>query len=112
MNKQLAGNCSFLRRENDTLFFRLDNRAESYLTRDREQTLAGALSDHFGEKLKISIEIGKPEKETPVQVEQRREVEEIDAARAGLEADPNVKALKDMFGAELVPDSVEPLSDK
>ena len=42
----------------------------------------------------------------------RRESEELDAARAGLEADPNVQALKDMFGAELVADSVAPLQDK
>ena len=36
----------------------------------------------------------------------------LEAARVGLEADPNVKALKDMFGAELVADSVEPISSK
>ncbi len=112
VNKQLAGNCAFLRRDGDTLFFSLDGRAESYLTRDREQKLASALSKYFGEALKVSIAVGAVEKETPVQVEKRKEVEEIDAARAGLEADPNVKALKDMFGAELVPDSVEPLSNK
>ena len=112
VSKQLASNCAYLRREGDTLYFKLDGRAESYLTRDREQKLASALSTHFGEKLKVSIEVGKVDKETPVQVEKRREVEEIDAARAGLEADPNVKALKDMFGAELVADSVERLPNK
>lgn len=112
VNKQLAGNCAFLHRDGDTLFFSLDGRAESYLTRDREQKLASALSEFFGEPLKVNIAVGAVEKETPAQVEKRKEVEEIDAARAGLEADPNVKALKDMFGAELVPDSVEPLSNK
>ncbi|MDH3439548.1 MAG: hypothetical protein OEM63_02260, partial [Gammaproteobacteria bacterium] len=112
VSRQLAGNCAFLRREGDTLHFSLDSRSESYLTQEREQNLAAALSDHFGEQLKVEISIGEVEKETPVQVEKRMEVEEIDAARAGLEADPNVRALKDMFGAELVADSVEPLSNK
>ena len=112
VSKQLASNCAYLRREGGTVYFKLDGRAESYLTRDREQKLASALSTHFGENLKVSIAVGEVVKETPVQVEKRREVEEIDAARAGLEADPNVKALKDMFGAELVPDSVEPLPNK
>jgi len=46
-----------------------------------------------------------------VQKEARQESEAIDDARAGLEADPNVKALKDMFGAELVADSVEPITN-
>jgi DNA polymerase-3 subunit gamma/tau len=74
--------------------------------------LAKALSKYFDENLKVEINVGPAEEETPVQVEKRKVVEELDAARAGLEADPNVKALKDMFGAELVPDSVEPRSGK
>lgn len=112
VSRQLASNCAYLRREGDTVYLSLDSRSESYLTREREQKLAAALSNYFGEKLKVDIAVGEVEKETPVQTEKRMEVEEIDAARAGLEADPNVRALKDMFGAELVADSVEPLSDK
>ena len=33
----------------------------------------------------------------------------IVAARKSLESDPNVQALKNMFGAELQADSIEPL---
>ena len=112
LNRQLASNCAYLRREGDTVFFTLDSRSESYLTRTRQEALTSALSDYFGERLKVDIAIGEAEEETPVQAEKRKELEQIDAARAGLEADPNVKALKDMFGAELVADSVEPLNDK
>ena len=36
--------------------------------------------------------------------------ERIEAAKATLEADPNVKALKDMFGAEINADSIELLN--
>ena len=35
-----------------------------------------------------------------------------EAARASIEADPNVKALQDMFGAELNQDSIEPLKNQ
>ena len=45
--------------------------------------------------------------ETPVQEESRMADERMEAARQSLEADPNVKALKDMFGAELKTDSIE-----
>jgi len=111
-NKQLASNCAFLRREQNTVFLSLDGRSESYLTRSRQAALAEALSTLFAEELKVDIAIGKAEAETPIQKEAREEVEELDAARAGLEADPNVRALKDMFGAELIADSVEPISSK
>jgi len=106
---QLAVNCAYLKRAGDTLYFTLDSRAESYLTRERQETMAAALSEHFGESLKVNVAVGEAELETPVQVEKRKEVEGLDEARAGLEADPNVQALKDMFGAELVADSVKPL---
>ena len=112
LNKQLASNCAYERREGNVVHFSLDRRAESYLTRSRQEAVAAALAAYFGEPLKVEIQIGEAEAETPVQVAERREIEEMDAARAGLEADPNVKALKDMFGAELVQDSVEPLGDK
>jgi len=112
LNKQLARNCAFLRRENNTIYLSLDNRSESYLTRSRQSALAASLSAHYGEELKVDIAIGAAEAETPTQLEARHESEELEAARVGLEADPNVKALKDMFGAELVADSVEPLSNK
>ena len=113
-NKQLASNCAYLRRELSTVFLSLDSRSESYLTRPRQAALSEALSTHFGEDLKVDIAIaaGAAEVETPTQMEARQETEELEAARVGLEADPNVKALKDMFGAELVPESVEPLSSK
>jgi DNA polymerase-3 subunit gamma/tau len=111
-NKQLASNCAYLRREDRTVFLSLDSRSESYLTRSRQAALAKALSSYFGEDLSVDIVVGIAEVETPTQMEARQETEALDAARIGLEADPNVQALKDMFGAELVPDSVEPLSSR
>jgi DNA polymerase-3 subunit gamma/tau len=110
LNRQLASNCAFLRRDGQTIFLALDHRSESFLTRDRHQALAKALGTHFDEALKLDITVGPPEKETPVQEEIRKEDELHAAARRGLEADPNIAALKDLFGAELVADSVEPLA--
>jgi len=112
LNKQLASNCAYLRREGSNVFLSLDSRSESYLTGPRQVALAEALSAHFGEKLKVDITVGSAKAETPTQLEARQETEDLEAARVGLEADPNVKALKDMFGAELVADSVEPISSK
>ena len=111
-NRLLAANCAFLRRERNIVYLALDGRSDSLLTRARLDALAEALCRHYGEKLRVEIEVGKTQRETPVQKEKRLEAEEREAARAGLEADPNVRALKDMFGAELVPDSVELLQDK
>ena len=107
--RMLAGNCALDRREGDTVHFSLDPRSESMLTRQRKEALAAALSKHFGERLAVEIRIAETPPETPHEQENRVADERLVAARESLEADPNVQALKNMFGAELKADSIEPL---
>jgi DNA polymerase-3 subunit gamma/tau len=112
-SKLLAANCVYLRRETNTIFLGLDRRSESLLTRPRQQTIADALSEKFGEKLTVDIAIGDESAgETPMQARARENDEKLEAARASLESDPTVKALRDMFGAEIKPDSVEPIDEQ
>ncbi len=106
----LAGNCAYLRRDGATVHLSLDRRFESTLSKSRQSALADALTALFGEQLRVEIAIGRTESETPMQKKVRLGDEQLGAARASLEADPNVQALRDMFGAELNPDSVEVLS--
>ena len=104
----LAGSCALLRRENNTVFFSLDPGSESYLTRQRKEALARRMSEYFGEPLAVDISIGVVEEvESPMRAENREADEQFAAERAKLEADPNVQALKDMFGAELNPASIK-----
>jgi DNA polymerase-3 subunit gamma/tau len=105
--RMLASNCALLRREGGMVYLSIDPRSESLLTRSRKQALAEALSKHFGEPLSVDISIGEAEAETPVQQESRLADERMEAARVRLESDPNVQAMKDMFGAELKTDSIE-----
>jgi len=114
--RMLAGNCALERRSGNTVFFSLDPRSESLLTRPRKEAIAQALSKHFGEELEVDISVAEPSAETPHQAQTRIADERIDAARAALESDPNVQTLKNMFGAELKTESIElinpPQSDR
>ena len=107
----LASNCAFLRREGNTVHLGLDRRSESLLTAQRKDALATSLSQHFGERLgvKIAVEaaVGAETPETPVQEESRMADERMEAERQKLEADPNVQAMKDIFGAEIKTESIE-----
>jgi DNA polymerase-3 subunit gamma/tau len=107
----LASNCAFLRREGDTVHLGLDPRSESLLTKQRKDALATSLSRHFGERLgvKIAVEaaVGAETPETPVQEESRMADERMEAERQKLEADPNVQAMKDIFGAEIKTGSIQ-----
>ena len=103
----LAGNCALTGRKGNTVMLTLDPRSESMLTKPRRDALGAALSRHFSESLTLEIKIGEAVEETPLQEESRLADERIEAARASLESDPNVQALKNMFGAELKTDSIE-----
>ena len=112
--RMLADNCAYLERVGGTIRLSLDSRSESTLTSARQKALAEALSKRFGEKLKVDIALDAhrdtPEKETRVERTSRENDERRAAARASLETDPNVKAMQDMFGAELKVDSIEPIT--
>ena len=103
----LASNCTYVRRDGNTIQLGLDPRSESLLTRKRKDALARSLSDYFGETLSVDVGLGTAAGETPVQVETRLADERLEAARRSLEADPNVQALKNMFGAEIKADTIE-----
>lgn len=103
----LASNCAYLRRDGDTVHLGLDPRSDSLLTKQRKDALASRLSEHFGESLSVDIALGAETEETPVQQESRMADERMEQARQTLEADPNVQAMKDMFGAEMKADTIE-----
>jgi DNA polymerase-3 subunit gamma/tau len=106
----LASNCAFIRREGNTVYLGLDPRSESMLTTQRKSLIGQKLTDRFGEELAVDITIGSAVDETPVQQESRMADEKLEEARQTLEADPNVQTLKNMFGAELKPDTIEIIS--
>lgn len=106
-NKLLASNCAYSHRENGTLHLMLDSRSESLLTGARKKAVEAAIADRLGENLRIVISISDLEPDTPLREEARQVNEKIEAARASLEADPNVRALQDLFGAQLNPESIE-----
>ena len=93
------------------LHLSLDARSESLLTSSRKNVLAKALTSHFDEKLTLEItlqeSVVEPEVATPHQDEIREKDARLEAARQSLESDAGVHALKDMFGAEMKPESVE-----
>ncbi len=87
----------------------LDPRKQAMKTPGPVDKLTQGLSKYFGEPIRIEFENAVAGLETPAQAEQRAVVEEFDSARQSLESDPAVRAMRDTFGATLLPDSVRPI---
>ena len=106
--RQLAGHCQLLSREGDHFRFLLDERAGTLHTRQLEDRFLQALRAAVGEAATLEIERGGAG-DTPARREEQARDERQELARAALERDPNVKALRERFGAVLQPDSVKPV---
>ena len=108
MPRQLADNCVLLGRDGATLRLALDPRRTALQTRAIEDKLAQALSRHFGNPVRLEIEVRGTEAETPARAIERQQAERRAQARAAFEADATVDAFRQRFGASVVADSVRP----
>ena len=77
-------------------------------TQKAEQRLQEALTEFFGEKIRLVITVGNGETESPAQKQNRKKDERFRETEKTLSSDPEVRALQETFGAEIVPGSIQP----
>ena len=107
--RQLACNCSLAGREGNRIRLLLDRRCAHYRTPQTEATLSQALARQLGAPVQLDIELADTVMDTPARQSARAAEERVEAARVELENDATVRALKERFGATLLPDSIKPL---
>ncbi|HEX7029055.1 MAG TPA: DNA polymerase III subunit gamma/tau [Gammaproteobacteria bacterium] len=112
VTQQLALNCAYEKREGDTLHVTLAPQHAQMLSDKLVERIETALERFYREKLKLKVHVGELAAETPAQRESRRQSARQQAAADSIERDPNVKAMQEMFGASLDPESVRPLERK
>ncbi len=106
--RQLAANCQLLERDGNRFRFLLDESAQALHTRQQVERFAQALGKAVGAAVDIEIEQGGTD-DTPARREAQARDVRLEQARAALERDPKVQALRDRFAAVLQPDSVKPV---
>ena len=108
MARQLAAHCAFGGRQGGVLKLLLDPRSQSIRTRANEEKLAAALSAYAGEPLRLQIELAADAPVTAARERDREADARLANARATLEEDPNIKALRDRMGATIFAESIRP----
>ncbi len=109
--KHFAANCVLLERTAGLVRLRLDPAGDSFRRPQIESRLAEALSQHFGEAIRLEIvqaeapgAILTPAKRDAIAAEERQR-----AAEQSIDSDPAVRAMREVFGATVRPGSVKPL---
>ena len=107
--RQLASHCVLLGRQTGVVRLALDPQRPFVRTPVQVEKLTQALSRHFGEPLRLEFESLASDAVSPAREDERASLAQLDAARQALESDPGVQALRERFGATLLPDSVRPI---
>jgi DNA polymerase-3 subunit gamma/tau len=107
---QLAAHCSLLVKEGNRIRLLLDDSGEPFRRPALEDKLAQALSTHYGAAVKLEIEVSHHAAtiDTPARRQQAQAQDRLQAARVAIESDPNVQAMRDIFGATIQPESIKP----
>jgi DNA polymerase-3 subunit gamma/tau len=104
--RQLAAHCALAAQSPFEIRLSLAKRNGHLLTDGLRARLTAALQARLGTAVKVQIAIAEAAPDTPADLEARSEDEELRQARERLAADGNVRQMAELFGAEVVPDSV------
>ncbi|VAX13738.1 DNA polymerase III subunits gamma and tau [hydrothermal vent metagenome] len=108
MLQQLASHCSMRQRDADSIYLHLDESGAPMLNQDRKKQMQDALSRYFGQPVKLSIEVGSCEGETPAKRQRRLQQERQQGAETAIKNDENVRSLIDAFDATVNPQTIQP----
>ncbi len=111
MTRNLAANCLLDSVENDHVRLKLAEHHASLWNQAHEGRIAQALSKVFAREIRVSIEVGDTELETPAQMKERELEESRAQAVADIESDHHVQQLIENFNGKLDPSSIRPLSN-
>ena len=106
---QLAAHSVLVEKAGGRVSLQLDAEGEPYRRPGLEEKLSQALSAYFGESIKIDVALATDEVDTPARQRKAAADDKLQNARASIDNDPNVRAMRDIFGATVQPDSVRPL---
>jgi DNA polymerase-3 subunit gamma/tau len=107
---QLAAHCTLVWRKGDVVRLKLDRAGEDFRRPQVEQRLAQALEKHYGASVRLDIAVSDGVEVTPARLQAQAADERQKAAEQAIESDANVRALREIFGATVVPGSVKPLN--
>jgi DNA polymerase III subunit gamma/tau len=108
MVRALAVHCALTGRQANKVQLSLDREGEHFRTAALEEKLTQALSTYLGEPVRLEITVAAEAMDTPARQAKAAAEDRMQNARDSIETDPNIRAMRDIFGATVQPDSIRP----
>ncbi len=109
MSRQLAHHCILQHLTAKNCHLVLDSQFAQLRTPQVESSLEKALSSHLQRPIKLTITVEGVSDETPAMRQQRAMEARQRSAELMIARDENVRAIQELFGAQIIPGSVRPL---
>ncbi|KAB2525829.1 DNA polymerase III subunit gamma/tau [Pseudomonas sp. GXM4] len=109
MTGSIAANCTLIAVDGDHWLMHLDPAHSALFNATQQRRLNDALNQFHGRTLTLTIELIKPEQETPAQAASRRRANRQREAEESIHGDPFIQQMVQQFGAVVRSDTIEPV---
>ncbi|WP_339538847.1 DNA polymerase III subunit gamma/tau [Pseudomonas sp. RA_15y_Pfl2_54] len=109
MTGSIAANCTLIAVDGDQWLMHLDPAHSALFNATQQRRLNDALNQFHGRTLSLTIELIKPEQETPAQAASRRRANRQREAEESIHGDPFIQQMVQQFGAVVRHDTIEPV---
>jgi DNA polymerase-3 subunit gamma/tau len=109
MARELAQHCELNSLDGGCIVLHLSPTHRHLQIKNSQDKLQQALSAHFGQAVRLSIELAEVSGETPAAVARRQHQERQEQAVASVEQDAFVREVIDVFDATLIESSIKPV---
>ena len=109
MTASIGANCTLISAEGDEWLLHLDPAHSALFNATQQRRLNDALNQYLQRTLKVTIELIKPEQETPAQAAARLRAERQRLAEESIYADPLVQHMIQQFDAAVRDDTIQPV---
>jgi DNA polymerase-3 subunit gamma/tau len=109
MTGSIAANCTLIAVEGDNWLLHLDPAHSALFNATQQRRLNEALNQYHGRTLTLTMELIKPEQETPAQAASRRRADRQREAEESIHGDPFIQQMMQQFGAVIRNDTIEPV---
>ncbi|QXI19024.1 DNA polymerase III subunit gamma/tau [Pseudomonas hamedanensis] len=109
MTGSIAANCTLIAVDGDHWLMHLDPAHSALFNATQQRRLNDALNQFHERTLTLTIELIKPEQETPAQAASRRRANRQREAEESIHGDPFIQQMVQQFGAVVRHDTIEPV---
>ena len=109
MTGSIAANCTLIAMEGDDWLLHLDPAQSALFNSTQQRRLNDALNQYHGRTISLTIELIRPEQETPAQAAARWRANRQADAENSIQQDPYIQQMLQQFGAIIRDDTIEPV---